>query len=75
MNELKSILDDWAQWMKSKWLEGLANEEITPLFMKYTANQLKEKGVSELGTKQYEAANPAWMSVAGLVRYWKKKRA
>jgi len=29
--------------------------------------------VSEAGVKIYEAANPSWMSVAGLIRYWKKK--
>ncbi|MFK7953306.1 MAG: MBL fold metallo-hydrolase [Ekhidna sp.] len=73
MKELKEILNDWSQWMKAKWESGLSNEEITPLFMEYTSNQLKERGVSETGVKQYEAANPSWMSVAGLVRYWKKK--
>lgn len=74
MKELKEILRDWSQWMKVKWESGLSNEEITPLFMEYTANQLREKGVTETGIKQYEAANPSWMSVAGLVRYWKKKQ-
>lgn len=73
MKELKEILNDWAQWMKTKWQEGLSNDEITPLFMEYTAKQLKERGVSDHGVKLYEAANPSWMSVAGLVRYWKKK--
>lgn len=74
MKELKEILKDWSQWMKVKWQEGLSNEEITPLFMKYTEQQLKERGVSDRGIKQYEAANPSWMSVAGLVRYWKKQQ-
>ena len=74
MKELKEILSDWSQWMKAKWESGLSNEEITPLFMEYTAHQLLERGVSETGVKQYEAANPSWMSVAGLVRYWKKKQ-
>ncbi|GAB4248168.1 MAG: MBL fold metallo-hydrolase [Ekhidna sp.] len=73
MKELKEILNDWAQWIKVKWEEGLSNDEITPLFMEYTASQLRERGVSEHGIEQYEAANPSWMSVAGLVRYWKKK--
>lgn len=73
LNELGNILDDWSFWMKNRWTEGLTNEQITPLFMSYTANQLKSKGVSDEGIKQYEAANPSWMSVAGLVRYWKKK--
>jgi hypothetical protein len=73
MTELKEILRDWSYWMKEKWESGLSNEEITPLFMEYTANQLRERGVSDHGIKQYEAANPSWMSVAGLVRYWKKR--
>ncbi len=73
MNEMKEILNDWSFWMKTKWEAGYSNEEITPQFMEYTANQLRTRGVSELGIKQYEAANPSWMSVVGLVRYWKKK--
>ncbi len=75
MQELKEILNDWAQWMKKKWEEGMSNDQITPEFMAYTSQQLKDRGVSEMGIKQYEAANPSWMSVAGLVRYWKKKEA
>ncbi len=74
MKELKEILNDWSQWMKVKWEEGLTNDEITPLFMKYTEQQLRDRGVSDHGIKLYEAANPSWMSVAGLVRYWKKKQ-
>ncbi|WP_370088169.1 MBL fold metallo-hydrolase [Ekhidna sp.] len=74
MTELKEILNDWSMWIKQKWEEGLSNDEITPLFMKYTAQQLEDRGVSGTGIKQYEAANPSWMSVAGLVRYWMKKQ-
>ena len=54
-------------------LSDFKAEEITPIFMKYTAEQLRAKGVDETGIGQYEAANPSWMSVAGLIRYWKKK--
>lgn len=75
LQELKEILYDWAYWIKEKWEGGLSNEQITPLFVRYIAKQLKDKGVSDLGIKQYEVANPSWMSVAGLVRYWKKKLA
>lgn len=70
---LRSILNDWAHWVKARWESGMQAEEITPLFSAYTADQLQQLGVDEHGTKQYEAANPSWMSVAGLVRYWKKK--
>ena len=73
LDDLKFILEDWAQWMKVKWESGLTAEEITPVFMEYTGYQLKVQGVNEEGIKRYEAANPSWMSVAGLIRYWKKK--
>jgi glyoxylase-like metal-dependent hydrolase (beta-lactamase superfamily II) len=73
MAQLKAILNDWAEWIKTKVDAGLTAEAITPLFMEYTNAQLKKHGVSAEGLKQYEAANPAWMSVAGLMRYWKKK--
>ncbi len=71
--ELKEVLNDWAQWVKKKWEAGMSTDEITPQFMTYTARQLRDKGVSDYGIKQYELANPSWMSVSGLVRYWKKK--
>ncbi|MEM9896839.1 MAG: MBL fold metallo-hydrolase, partial [Bacteroidota bacterium] len=73
LEALEAILNDWSLWIKEKWEAGLSNEDITPLFMEYTNQQLSSRGVSTHGLKQYEAANPAWMSVAGLVRYWKKK--
>lgn len=73
LQALREILNDWAYWIKEKWEAGLSAEEITPLFKTYTMNQLRAKGVHDHGLKQYEAANPSWMSVAGLVRYWKKK--
>jgi hypothetical protein len=33
---------------------------------------LLEAGLSLSDSKRYEAANPSFMSVAGLMRYWKK---
>ena len=46
---------------------------MVPQFMQHVAGQLKKVGLSDQDIQLYEAANPSWMSVAGLVRYWKKK--
>lgn len=73
LNDLEKILEDWANWMKPFYEEQTSAEEITPRFMEYTENQLIESGVSEENRKRYEYANPSWMSVAGLLRYWKLK--
>lgn len=71
--DLEMILDDWANWMKPHFDAGTAPEIITPDFMAYTKNQLLEAGVSEEDCIRYEYANPSWMSVSGLLRYWKLK--
>lgn len=72
-DQLRGMLTDWGQWIKREWEKGGTLEEMTPAFSKYTEQQLRDLGVDDLGVKQYEAANPSWMSVAGLVRYWKKR--
>jgi glyoxylase-like metal-dependent hydrolase (beta-lactamase superfamily II) len=74
LQRLESILDEWADWIKRKMDEGLAAEQMTPLFQQFVAAGLKAAGLSEHQIQQYEGANPAWMSVAGLIRYWTKKQ-
>lgn len=65
----------WANWMKPFAEQQTPPEAVVPLFEKYVADELAAEGVDEAGLKRYEAANPAFMSVAGLLRYWKKKSA
>jgi len=67
------VLDSWANWMLPFAERQTDQKEIVPLFMAFVARQLKKKGLSEEEIKLYEIANPSWMSVAGLMRYWKKK--
>lgn len=71
LNKLEEILMDWAHWMKLHYKNNNDQAVITPLFMAYTENQLRSKGLSESDIHRYESANPSWMSVAGLMRYWK----
>ncbi|MCV9388459.1 MBL fold metallo-hydrolase [Reichenbachiella ulvae] len=73
LNELEKMLKSWSDFVYDNWKEGLSNEAIVPLFQTFTMNQLKAAGLTKIEIDQYEAANPSWMSVAGLVRYWKKK--
>lgn len=73
--ELKAILQDWAGWMKIRFDKGLTPDLVTPEFKAYARTQLETQGLNEAEVARYEAANPAWMSVAGLMRYWKKRTA
>ena len=73
LNHLEEQLLDWAEWIKERIEAGQSSEELVPQFQAYVADQLRTKGADEETIQQYEAANPSWMSVAGLMRYWKKK--
>jgi len=73
LNHLEEQLTNWAEWIKEKMVAGQSHEELVPQFQAYVASQLRGKGADEETIQQYEAANPSWMSVAGLMRYWKKK--
>ena len=70
---LESLLLDWANWMKPHFEADRSISEIIPIFQAYVLEQLLAAGVDKEIAAKYEAANPSWMSVAGLMRYWKKK--
>ncbi len=72
LQALKVKLDDWANWVKERLEMGQQSDQMIPDFKEYVANQLKGKGVDTAGIEKYETANPSWMSVYGLIRYWQK---
>lgn len=74
LSALSAIIDNWAEWIKNHWEAGESHEVMTPKFMDHVAGQLRAAGLDDEEIQRYEAANPSWMSVAGLVRYWKKKQ-
>lgn len=73
LDNLEQRLLSWANWMKPHYEAGKHPKEVAPLFMDYVQKQYREDGLSEEEAKVYELANPSWMSVAGLMRYWRKK--
>ncbi|MCE7922202.1 MAG: MBL fold metallo-hydrolase [Haliscomenobacteraceae bacterium CHB4] len=73
LDALEQRLLTWAGWMKPYADQQTPSEQVVPLFEQFVAGELAGLGVDEAGLRRYEAANPAFMSVAGLLRYWKKK--
>ena len=72
LDELERRLANWADWMKQRMREGKSEEEILPEFQRFAEAELRTGGASEETVKTYEQADPTWMSVAGLIRYWRK---
>ena len=74
LDNLEAGLLRWAKWILPHFEANKTAEEITPLFQAFVRKELEEAGVTDAQYELYENANPAWMSVAGLLRYWRKKR-
>ena len=73
LEELRTILWDWANFIKPHFDKGTDPRELTPIFAAYAEQQLRDAGVADDLVAKYDKANPAWMSVAGLMRYWGKR--
>jgi len=74
LNNLEVELDNWSNFIKPFFDAETPAEEIVPQFMKFTSDAFRTNGLNEEEIKVYEYANPSWMSVNGLLRYWKLKQ-
>jgi len=74
LDALEKRLFGWADWMKQRLLEGKSETEIIPEFQKFTESELLSDGARQEDLSTYEHADPASMSVSGLIRYWRKFR-
>jgi glyoxylase-like metal-dependent hydrolase (beta-lactamase superfamily II) len=70
---LEEKLDYYANWMKPHFEAGESPEVITPQLQAMADDELAQFGIRGENKERYDFANPAWMSVAGLLRYWRKK--
>ncbi|MDH3708524.1 MAG: MBL fold metallo-hydrolase [Cyclobacteriaceae bacterium] len=73
IKELEDCLESWSQWIYRQYQAKVAVDECIAPFQLFVAQQLTSKGLSAKEIEIYEAANPSWMSVFGLYRFWSKK--
>lgn len=62
-----------AAWMKEMVEKEATEESLVPLFQQFMHDLLSGCGLQEKAIQAYEIADPAFMSVYGLARYWKKR--
>lgn len=75
LEHLEQRLDAFAAFVKEKALQGHKLKRIIKEFRDMTLQDLENHYVHGEDLMRYEAANPADMSVPGLLRYWKKQGA
>ena len=72
IQELQQELEIWSYWVKEKKDKILDNQSLVNEFNKFVYNNMKIKKIDDKLIYQYFAANPPYMSVSGLKRYWEK---
>ncbi|HMQ46514.1 MAG TPA: MBL fold metallo-hydrolase [Saprospiraceae bacterium] len=73
LDALEAELLSWANWIKPYYDQQADPDWLTPKFQAFVQDALVKRGVDAADLELYENANPSWMSVAGLLRYWSKK--
>ena len=75
ISEMKFMLKNWGDWIKENKSSYNSVEKLTENFNEYVYDFLKnKKNLNKKLIEQYYAANPPYMSVTGLLRYWNKKK-
>ena len=75
IDELKACLTLWSEWIYAKFTAKVPVNECIAPFQQFVTEQLQSHGLTKEQIEVYEAANPSWMSVYGLYRYWQQKNA
>ncbi len=70
-DELEANLERWAQWIQGMRRQGMHPRDMVPLFEQSVQQQIEGTDVDREISRRYALANPAWMSVYGLDRYWR----
>lgn len=74
INNLAKYLDKLSECVGQLIKEGKNEEEITTDFERYYHNLFGSSDSDEIAYECYEAADPHWMNLGGLMRYWNKYR-
>ena len=71
LESLSAQLVDIGAWMDGFLPTDPPIDEINQQFLEWTRRRTLAEGVSPTLADIYEAANPSWMSAAGMQRYWR----
>lgn len=72
---LSQALNEIEAWIEETLPGDPDDDQLYQQFMNWNRRRASSQGLDPAMTEAYEAANPAFISVAGIRRYWNKYRA
>ena len=73
LDQLEQGLAAFASFVRVQAQAGLEEAAIVPRFEAFTQGFMAAHGADDATLARYALANPAFMSVAGLARYWRRR--
>lgn len=70
---IKKLVDESAQFVQEKMAAGVERDELIAQYTAWNHGRAYAAGLSDESIRKYEIANPLYMSVDGMMRYWQKK--
>lgn len=71
--QLRAMMDAATAFVKQQMDAGYERDEIVRMYVEWNREQAEAAGMPTASFDQYEAANPLFMSVDGIMRYWRKE--
>lgn len=68
-------LDGIEAWIEANLSNNTSLEELSERFQAWNSQRSRSEEIPSHQQNMFDAANPAWMSPAGIYRYWRKYRS
>lgn len=73
LKDLKRLMIKASEFVRGKMDEGLERDTILTQYLTEHRIRAEEAALSEFNIAQHEVVSPQYMSVDGILRYWRKK--
>lgn len=73
LDALEPLIEAAAAFVSQRLAAGMERDALLAEYVAWEQDRARKWGLSEEDIVRYEAANPLYMSVDGILRYWKKK--
>lgn len=70
---VRGLIDDSAEFVRRAMQAGDERDAIVAAYEAWNAERARAAGLTDAQIRRYEVANPLYMSVDGIMRYWHKR--
>jgi len=73
LGEIRGMIEDASTFVRARMEGGMERDDLVNAYVGWNRERALSRGMAPDDFARYEAANPLFMSVDGLMRYWRKR--